>query len=129
MEIVHDKANEIVVIDGVQFSEHYVQTSLTPHVGDIGATFRIAKIGGVLTKVRVIPRDLFQHYKISIGMKYFFLILTLLAAFLLKSAPIAILCFGTALLYGAVSLIIRTIGAACDYIISEVKSLPKDPNT
>lgn len=127
MEFVHDKENATVSINGVEFSEHYVFSTLLPSMDDIGDTFRVAKIDGKIVKVRVIPRTLLGSYRVAIGMKWMSILFVGGAALFFKSALLAGVAATGLIVYGAAALVIAAIGSASDYFISEVKFLPKDP--
>lgn len=129
MEVLHDKEREIVSINGSEFTELYILSTLLPSEDDIGTTFRIAKIGGMIMRVRVIPRTLLGSYKTALGMKWLTFFSLGGLGFFLKSPMLTGLAIGGLIVYGAAALVISAIGAASDYCISEVKFLPKDEAT
>lgn len=125
MDFVHDKENGTVSINGVEFSEHYVFSTLLPSMDDVGDTFRVARIDGKIMKVRVIPRSLLGSYRVAIGMKWMSILFLGGAAFFFKSVLLGVIAAIGMIVYGAAALIISSIGSAADYCISEVKFLPK----
>lgn len=125
MDFVHDKLNGTVSINGVEFSEHYVFSTLLPSMDDVGDTFRVARINGKISKVRVIPRTLLGTYRVALISKWLSVLFFGAASFYFKSEAIAIIGGVGMIVYGAAALVISSIGAAADYCISEVKFLPK----